>query len=195
MRTRRHTGSAALGGIGATRWRRFVRDIALVAVTFAIGYGLSSYWIAPGALTGDEHPVPRVLEQAGPDARAALTAAGFRSKVEGERPNPEIPRGAVVWQDPPPATVLPPNAVVQLVLSAGPPPVTVPDVIGFALPYARQVVEAAGARVGRVDTVRGGGPEPGIVIATRPSPGNGRPRGAPVDLVVSGPGLAPGGGL
>jgi beta-lactam-binding protein with PASTA domain len=48
------------------------------------------------------------------------------------------------------------------------------------------VVEAAGARVGRVDTVRGGDPEPGVVIATRPAPGNGRPRGAPVDLVVSG---------
>jgi len=68
----------------------------------------------------------------------------------------------------------------------------VPDVVGLALPYAEKVVAAAGIRVGRVDTVRGGGPEPGIVIATRPSPGNGRPRGSRIDLVVSG---LPAGGL
>jgi serine/threonine-protein kinase len=81
--------------------------------------------------------------------------------------------------------------VVQLAPSGGPAPVTVPDVIGFALPTAEKVVEAAGVRVGRVDTVRGGGPEAGVVIATRPAPGNGRPRGSAVDLVVSG---RPGGG-
>ena len=43
------------------------------------------------------------------------------------------------------------------VQSAGPAPVTVPDVVGLALPYAEKVVVAAGIRVGRVDTVRGGG--------------------------------------
>jgi beta-lactam-binding protein with PASTA domain len=37
--------------------------------------------------------------------------------------------------------------------------------------------------VGTVDTVQTGG-EPGIVIATRPGAGNGRSRGAAVDLVV-----------
>jgi beta-lactam-binding protein with PASTA domain len=87
--------------------------------------------------------------------------------------------------------LVPPNAVVQLVLSAGPAPVTVPDVVGLARPYAEKVVEAAGLKVGRVDSVRGGA-EAGVVIATRPAPGNGRPRGAAVDLVVS---RAPVGGL
>jgi beta-lactam-binding protein with PASTA domain len=62
----------------------------------------------------------------------------------------------------------------------------VPDVIGLALPTAEKVVEAAGIKVGQVDTVRGNGPEAGVVIATRPGPGNGRPRGSAVDLVVSG---------
>jgi beta-lactam-binding protein with PASTA domain len=83
--------------------------------------------------------------------------------------------------------VVAPNTVVQLVLSAGPAPVTVPDVVGLALPYAEKVVAAAGITVGQVDTVRGSGPESGVVLATRPAAGNGRPRGTPVDLVVSGP--------
>ena len=49
----------------------------------------------------------------------------------------------------------------------------------------------SGVKVGTVDTVQTSG-EPGIVIATRPGAGNGRPRGAAVDLVVGG---GAGGGL
>jgi eukaryotic-like serine/threonine-protein kinase len=185
MRTRRHTqpGFAPFRG---TAWRRFGRDIGLVALTFAVGYVISSYWIAPGPLTSEDHAIPRVLGLPVDAARTALTTAGFRSRIEGERPSAGVPRGAILWQDPPPSMVVPANATVELVQSAGPAPVTVPDVIGFALPAARKVIEAAGARVGRVDTVRGGDPEPGVVIATRPPPGNGRPRGSAVGLVVSG---------
>ena len=185
MRMRRHTRPAFAPFRGAT-WRRFARDLGLVALTFVVGYVISSYWIAPGPLTTEDHAIPRVLELPLTAGRTALTSAGFRSRIEGERPSAGVPRGAILWQDPPPGTVVPANAVVELVQSAGPAPVTVPDVIGFALPVAEKVIEAAGARVGRVDTVRGGDPEPGVVIATRPPPGNGRPRGSAVGLVVSG---------
>jgi beta-lactam-binding protein with PASTA domain len=186
MRMRRHT-QPGFAWLRAWPWRRFARDIGLVALTFVVGYAISSVWITPGSLTADDQAVPRVLELPMTEARTALTASGFRSRIEGERPSETVPRGGIIWQDPPPGTVVPPNAVVQLVASAGPAPVTVPDVIGLALPYAEKVVEAAGIKVGRVDTVRGGGSEAGVVISTRPAPGNGRPRGARVDLVVSGP--------
>ncbi len=191
MRTRRHT-SPTFGALRSAPWGRFARDLGLVALTFVVGYVVSSYWMTPGSLVEDDHAIPRVLGMPMADARTAVASAGFRARIEGERPSPAVPRGGIVWQDPPPGTVAAPNAVVQLVSSAGPAPVTVPDVIGFALPYAEKVIDAAGIKVGRVDTVRGGGPEAGVVIAMRPAPGNGRPRGAPVDLVVSG---AAGGGL
>jgi beta-lactam-binding protein with PASTA domain len=186
MRMRRHTESV-FASFRSAPWGRFARDIGLVTLTFVVGYLVSSYWITPGSLVADDHAIPRALDLSIADAKAAVAGAGFRSRIEGERPNPSVPRGAIVWQDPPPGTVVPPNAVVQLVSSAGPAPITVPDVIGFALATAEKVIEAAGTRVGRVDTVHGGGSEAGIVIATRPAPGNGRPKGAPVDLVVSGP--------
>jgi beta-lactam-binding protein with PASTA domain len=193
MRMRRHT-EPVFASAGSGPWRRFARDIGLVALTFVVGYFLSSYYLTPGSATGDDHAVPRVLGQPLETAKGALANAGFRSRVEGERPNATVPRGGVVWQDPPAYMVLAPNAVVQLVVSAGPAPATVPDVIGLALPYAEKIVEAAGVKVGRVDTVRsaGAGAEAGVVLATRPAPGNGRPRGTAVDLVVSG---ARGGGL
>ncbi len=192
MRTRRHTGPALSFGPG-TPSRRFLRDLGLVALTFVVGYGVSALWISPGSLVGTDHPIPRVLGLPEAAARAKLAGIGFRPRIEGEWPSDTSRRGTVVWQDPPPDMVLPPNSDVQLMLSGGPAPATVPDVIGFALPDAEKVFDAAGVKVGRVDTVRAG-PEASVVIATRPAAGSGRPRGAAVDLVVSG-GAQSGGGL
>jgi len=185
MRTRRHT-QPAFAPFEGTGVRRLARDAGLVALTFVAGYVVSLFWFGPGPLADGDRTVPRVLEQPLQTARNELGNTGLRSRVADERPSPEVPRGAVLWQDPPPGMVVPANTVVELVQSAGPAAVTVPDVIGFALPAARTVLQAAGARVGRVDTVRGGDAEPGVVIATRPSAGNGQPRGSAVDLVVSG---------
>jgi beta-lactam-binding protein with PASTA domain len=192
MRTRRHTGPAFSFAPGAPS-RRFLRDLGLVALTFVVGYGVSALWISPGSLVGTDHPVPRVLGLPEAEARAKLAGLGFRPRIEGERPSDTSRRGTVLWQDPPPDMVLPPNSNVQLVVSGGPTPATVPDVIGFAVADAEKVLDAAGVKVGRIDTVRTG-PEAGVVIATRPAAGSGRPRGASVDLVVSG-GARSGGGL
>jgi serine/threonine-protein kinase len=194
MRTRRHTSTGTGLSFDWTRgspWRRFVRDLGLVALTALAGYVITAYWVAPDTMLASEHSVPRVLELSAERARGELSGLGFRVRVEGQRPSPDVPRGAVVWQDPPPETVLPPGSTVQLTLSDGPAPVTVPDVIGLSLPYAEKILQAAGIKVGSVDTVRAA-PEAGVVMSVRPPPGNGRPRGSSVDLLVSG---GEGGGL
>lgn len=199
MRIRRHTGSgfgASAGADGsadteeppgpaqADPLRGLARDLGLVALVALVGYGISAYWVSPGAVFASEHAVPRVLELPEADARERLTALGFRVRVEGERANPGIPRGAVVWQDPPPDMVVPPNSSVQLVLSGGPAPVNVPDVVGLSLQFAEAIVEAAGLKLGRVDRVASGR-EADVVLSVRPPPGNGRPRGSSVDVLVS----------
>ena len=165
-------------------WRRFARDIAIVAGVALTGYAISGYWISPGAVLASEHAVPRVLELPQEDARERLTNLGFRVRMEGERPNPVVPRGSIVWQDPPPDMVVPPNSSVQLVVSGGPAPVNVPDVVGLSLQYAESIIEAAGMKVGRVDRVQSE-QEAEIVLSVRPPPGNGRPRGSTVELLVS----------
>lgn len=182
MRARRHTASGPL--LESAVWRAFLRDIGLIVLTFVIGYGISVLWLSPGTVFTKDHALPRVLELPEPEARRTLTEMGFRPRLDGERHSDAFGRGTVIWQDPPAGTVLPPNTVVQLVVSAGPSLVAVPDIIGMGLPQASKIIAAAGVRMGSVDTVAGG-QEPGIVLATRPSAGVGRPRGAPVALVVS----------
>jgi serine/threonine-protein kinase len=200
VRIRRHTGAAPDHGDTVrngedTRaeseaprgdpWRRFGRDLGLIALVALIGYLLSGYWISPGAIFASEHAVPRVLDLPLADARDRLDRLGFRVRVEGERANPVVPRGAVLWQDPPPETVVLPNNTVQLVVSGGPAPVNVPDVVGLSLPYAESIIEAAGLKLGRVDRVTSG-QEAEVVLSVRPPPGNGRPAGSRVELLVSG---------
>jgi beta-lactam-binding protein with PASTA domain len=188
---RRHVGPTLAETVRTTAWRRFLRDLAFIAVVAAIGFALTSSWIAPGQMLASTHAVPRVLDLDEQEARRALEQRGFRPRIDTERQSLDVARGAVVWQDPPPDMVLPSGTTVELVLSSGPAPVTVPDVIGLAQPSAEKIFEAAGIKVGRVDTVRGG-QEAGVILATRPEPGQGRSRGAEVDLVVSG---GPEGGL
>jgi eukaryotic-like serine/threonine-protein kinase len=188
MRTRRHTSAGVGGGFEWTRgspWCRFVRDLGLVALTALVGYVITTFWMAPDSVATSDHSVPRVLELPVDKARAELTRLGFRIRMEAQRTSPDVARGAVLWQDPPPETILPPGATVQLTVSDGPAPVIVPDVVGLSLPYAERILGAAGIKVGNVDTVRAA-PEPGVVMTVRPPPGNGQPRGSSVDLLVSG---------
>jgi eukaryotic-like serine/threonine-protein kinase len=183
MRARRHT-TPGISLFQSGPWRAFLRDLGLIAGTFIIGYGVSSVWLSPGSVFSKDRSLPRVLELPEAEARRTLTDLGFRPRLEGERPSDAFRRGTVIWQDPPPGTVLQPNAAVQLVVSAGPTLVAVPDVIGLSLPQAAQVFAAAGVRFGAVDSVAGGA-ERGVVLATRPAAGVGRPRGSPIIIVVS----------
>jgi len=186
MRTRRHVSSGpSFDWTRGSPWRRFVRDLGLVALTALVGYVITTVWMAPDTVDSSDHSVPRVLALPVDKARSELAGLGFRVRMEGQRTSPDVPRGAVLWQDPPPETILPPGATVQLTVSDGPASVTVPDVVGLSLPYAERILSAAGIKIGNVDTVRAS-QEPGVVMTVRPPPGNGRPRGSSVDLLVSG---------
>jgi beta-lactam-binding protein with PASTA domain len=188
VRFRRHSATEPL--LESPAWRAFLRDIGLIVLTFVVGYAISVFWLSPGSVFTKDHVLPRVLELPEPEARRALTEVGLRPRLDGERHNDAFPRGTVIWQDPPPGTVLPPNSVVQLTVSAGPSLVAVPDVVGMNLPHATKIMSAAGVRLGYVDTVAGG-QEPGVVLATRPTAGVGRPRGSAVVVLVSRGPVAP----
>jgi eukaryotic-like serine/threonine-protein kinase len=183
MRARRHV-TAGVPLFQSGPGRAFLRDMGLVLGTFIVGYGISALWLSPGSMFSKDRSLPRVLEMPEAKARQQLMELGFRPRLDGERSNEAFPAGTVIWQDPPPGTVLQPNSVVQLVVSSGPAMVVVPDVVGLNVPQARTILTAAGVRVGSVDS-SGPGEEAGVVLATRPSAGVGRARGSAVALVVS----------
>ena len=138
----------------------------------------------PAPLISKDLAVPRVLGLPRAAAEKELTVQGFRTKVDEEAPDPVIPAGHILWQDPPPETGVVRGTVVTLTVSSGPGPVVVPDVIAFEPAQARPVLEAAGLRIGNVDTVANVA-ESGVIVATRPAAGASRAPGGSIDLVVS----------
>lgn len=81
------------------------------------------------------------------------------------------------------------GTAVDLVVSRGPADTRIPELVGASEEEARQRLEAAGLRVGRVSSRTAGrilGPTTGsVVLEQRPAAGTLIPRGARVDLVVS----------
>ena len=167
----------------SVRGRERLQTGLLLAAAALGGYLLT--WVAyPAPLMSRDHAVGRVLGLPQSEAEKELNQAGLKPRVDAETADPVIPAGHITWQDPPPGTVLPRGSLVHLTTSSGPAPVAVPDVTGFEVDQARQVIEAAGLRVGEVDAVPNAA-EAGVVVSTRPATGATRPPASSVGLIVS----------
>lgn len=138
----------------------------------------------PSPLVSRDLALGRLLGLPLEEAQREIAGQGFRLRLENPEPDPVIPPGHVVWQDPPPGTTLSKGAMVHLTMSSGPASVAVPDVVGFDLDAARQVIRVAGLRIGKVDSLVSA-TEAGVIITTRPSTGASQAPGTTVDLVVS----------
>jgi len=185
MKVRRSSGeSVAAGYFSTIAGRRLVRQVGVVIGAFTVGYLLNVFWLFPAPLFSKDHAVPRVLDIGATEAKQKLESQGFRLRIEDQQSDVSAPKGAVVWQDPPPGVVVPPNTQVSIIVSEGPPDVPVPDVADFPRLLAERVLAAAGFKLGRPDTVPASR-DAGIVVQTRPGPAVGRPAGTPVTLVIS----------
>jgi serine/threonine-protein kinase len=165
------------------RGRNRLRAGLLLGGAALAGY-LVTCFAYPAPLVNNDRQVGRLLGLPLETARGEIQEEGFRIRVEEAQPDPVIPEGHIVWQDPPPETAWPRGAQVHVTPSAGPANVPVPDVASFELDQARQVVEAAGLRIGDVDTLVSS-VQDGVIITTRPPIGALRPPGTRIDLVVS----------
>ena len=166
------------------RLRKLLRDVMLLSGLFTVAFGLAWLALSPAPVFSSSHAVPRVIEQPVEVAERELERAGFKPRRGESRLHPLLADGTVIWQDPPAGTVLTAGSTVVLTVSDGLALYPVPDVLQFPAPLARKVVEAAGLRIERVDSVPNAAPR-GTVIETRPAPGSARPLGSGVVLVVS----------
>ena len=161
------------------------RAALVLGIAAALGLIAAALWLVPGEtmVRGDE-PVPSVIGLTYEDAAARLDRAGFRARLEATDPSAITPEGLVSWQDPAADIRLPAGTVVRLTRSSGPEPAMIPDVSGLPPDLAQGVIEAAGFRVGGVDSTTAQVFR-GVAVGTRPSTGVVQPVGTPVILVVS----------
>lgn len=164
--------------------RRRLVPMAIIAGAALLGY-LTSMLMYPAPLVARDTRVALVIGLPVDDAERELEAQGFRVRqAAAQEEDPTLPAGYVTWQEPPAYVEMPEGSEVELTVSEGPATVTVPDVVSFETEDARRVLSAAGFAIGTVDSVAATA-EPGVVVATRPSPGTPRQPGTAVDLVLS----------
>jgi serine/threonine-protein kinase len=119
-------------------------------------------------------------------AAAALKAADL-SAVTGtdQEFDDAVPVGSVLRTDPAAGKELTVNAPVTLILSAGPRPIVVPQVVGQSQADAETALTDAGFTIGSVTKTFDGRTEPGRVLRTEPTVGSTAARGSAVALTVA----------
>ena len=123
-------------------------------------------------------PVP----PSGDPAEAAQVLLELRFvPVEASASSEVVPEGQVIAFDPPSGVMHPADAEVAIVVSTGPPPVTIPPVVGLSVAEASAELTALGLVVGGVD----GSPDR-PVLSTDPGPGTEVAYGSSVVLITEG---------
>ncbi|HOK90347.1 MAG TPA: PASTA domain-containing protein, partial [Candidatus Hydrogenedentes bacterium] len=129
--------------------------------------------------------VPNVtgLEQAA--AETAITQAGLAVGEIAQVCSDAVPAGLVISQDPAGDTQVAPGSAVNLVVSTGPCPVTVPNVTGLEQAAAETAITQAGLAVGEIAQVCSDAVPAGLVISQDPAGDTQVAPGSAVNLVVS----------
>ena len=141
--------------------------------------------IQPG---GDVAPagkaVPDLINVAYDRAEAALDDLGLVAKRVDE-PNGDITEGNVTRTDPAAGTVMAAGQVVTVFVSTGMEQSEVPDLNGKREADARAAIEAAGLKVGAVNSANNASLDAGVVISASPAAGSIVAKGSTVSLVVA----------
>ncbi|NIQ98985.1 MAG: PASTA domain-containing protein [Gemmatimonadales bacterium] len=164
--------------------RRILVWLSGAVAAFVVGYIFAALVLFPAPIFAATIVVPRLLGMAQQDAEQTLTQAGLTVGTADFVAHPEVARGDVVWQDPPPGVAVTRGTPVDISLSGGPQRVPVPDLAGYDAALATQLILAAGLRVGYVDSTQAPVPK-GVVVNTRPPAGTTLTPGRGITLVVS----------
>ena len=136
--------------------------------------------------------VPDVVDLSLADATTTLNAAGLDLGNTSEQSDETVPEGDVISQDPAAGTEVAAGSEVDLVISSGPAPVTVPSVTGLNLADATSALEADDLVVGNTSEQSDETVPEGDVISQDPAAGTEVEAGSAVDLVIStGPATVP----
>ncbi|MFG2473333.1 Stk1 family PASTA domain-containing Ser/Thr kinase [Streptomyces fagopyri] len=155
--------------------------LIVTVLLLVLGLGAGVWYINSGQFT----KVPLLLAKTETQARSRIEAAGLDVGQVEHAYSDTVKRGTVISSDPQPGARIRDHDSVSLTVSDGPKTVGVPDLQGFTLSKAREVLKGDGLAAGMTtrefsaDVVRGS------VIRTDPEAGTRRHAGSAIALVVS----------
>lgn len=158
--------------------------MAGVLAAAALGGYLLTCAIYPAPILAKQASVPQLRGMRADSALATLQRMALRGRIIDTIRDPMVPAGGVVWQSPAPETMLPEGAQVKVAMSSGAPTVTVPDVSQFDLDLAVDVLQAAGLKIGVIDTLKDDA-DFGTVVSVVPASGSVVRPGREVDVSIS----------
>lgn len=129
--------------------------------------------------------VPNVVQLTQAEAQQAIETVGLRLGTIILDSSETVPAGSVISQNPTGGTNAPGGSPVNLVVSSGRPPVTVPDVTGLPQAAAEAELLAAGLTRGEITLASSTTIPAGYVMSQHPHEGDSVPGGTAVDLVIS----------
>ncbi|HYZ11039.1 MAG TPA: Stk1 family PASTA domain-containing Ser/Thr kinase [Actinomycetota bacterium] len=160
--------------------------VALGVILALAALGLAAFFLVRALLPppAEFARVPNVVGQPEDEAIDTLEDAGFQVPEPEREFDPRVRRGLVISQDPPADQRVEEGTEVTLVISRGPPPEPVPNVVGMTQEEAEVRLQSAGFEVGEVTSEESEEDE-GIVLEQDPPAGEDARPGTAVNLVVS----------
>ncbi|MFF1811063.1 Stk1 family PASTA domain-containing Ser/Thr kinase [Streptomyces sp. NPDC058251] len=155
--------------------------LVVAAVVLVLGLGAGVWYINSGQFT----TVPPILTKTKTEAKDRLASAGLEVGQIKHAYSDTVKRGTVISTDPKIGARIRDHDSVTLTISDGPETVKVPDLKGFALFKARDVLKGDGLAAGMVTRQFSEDVPKDFVISTDPVAGTERHAGSAIALVVS----------
>lgn len=179
-RPRRGKSTGILGPVTWTRW--LILAGVILAGSFGVGYALSTQLFFPRPETaGTGVPVPDLYGESRADAESTLRGLGLQVGEVREMKSMTTDAGRVLAQDPLPEQQLLPGATVSLGVSAGPPELRIPPLVGLGEATARELLETVGFDVAVQQTRT---MEFAAGVVTRAEPMAGTPQRLPTTVTI-----------
>jgi serine/threonine-protein kinase len=161
----------------------FSRRLAYLAAGLAVVlvFGLLGWWMFQGRYT----IVPKVTGVSAATAQADLRDVGLTPGSTTTVLDNSVAKGLVIRTSPANGSRIARGGRVDLVVSAGPHMINMPQVTGQTLTDAQAAIKHAGLTPGKVKTVTSATIAAGIVISTDPTAGTSWPQPKPVSIVLS----------
>jgi eukaryotic-like serine/threonine-protein kinase len=167
---------------GLQRWLFSRRLLYLMlAIIVLVVAGAGAWWEMVGRYT----TVPQVTRLSVSAARAELRGMGFTVTTGATRLDNTMAKGDVITTVPAPGARVRKDATVELIMSAGPKMIGVPQVSGQSLANAEAALRQAGLTPGKIASQVSATIATGVVISTDPQAGASWPQSQPVTILVS----------